>query len=83
MHRSGLAVEAQDTLRAWDRWEVPPTENDGVVTAKEIGGLSLDGTWVVALPACDTGGGEARAGEEVMRLRSGRRTKPVDDILAD
>ena len=72
MHRSGLAVaRAQGTLRAWDRGEVPPTENDGIVTAEEVGGLKLDGTWLVALSACDTGGGEARAGEGVMGLRRG------------
>jgi CHAT domain-containing protein len=72
MHRSGLSMAgAQGTLRAWDRGEVPPTENDGIVTAEEVGGLKLDGTWLVALSACDTGGGEARAGEGVMGLRRG------------
>jgi tetratricopeptide (TPR) repeat protein/CHAT domain-containing protein len=72
MHRSGLAVaRAEGTLQAWDRGEVPPTENDGIVTAEEVGGLKLDGTWLVTLSACDTGGGEARAGEGVMGLRRG------------
>jgi CHAT domain-containing protein len=72
MHRSGLAVAgAQRTLQAWDRGEIPPTENDGIVTAEEVGGLKLDGTWLVALSACDTGGGEVKAGEGVMGLRRG------------
>ena len=72
MHRSGLAMAgAQTTLQAWGRGDVPPTENDGIVTAEEVGGLKLDGTWLVVLSACDTGGGEAKAGEGVMGLRRG------------
>jgi CHAT domain-containing protein len=72
MHRSGLAMAgAQRTLQAWAKGEVPPIENDGIVTAEDVGGLKLDGTWLVVLSACDTGGGEARAGEGVMGLRRG------------
>jgi len=72
MHRSGLALAgAQNTLEAWGRGEVPPTENDGILTAEEVGGLKLDGTWLVVLSACDTGLGEVRAGEGVMGLRRG------------
>lgn len=72
MHRSGLALAgAQTTLQAWRRGEVPPTDNDGIVTAEEVGGLRLNDTWLVALSACDTGGGKAKAGEGVMGLRRG------------
>jgi CHAT domain-containing protein len=72
MHRSGLAMAgAQRTLQAWAKGEVPPIENDGIVTAEDVGGLKLDSTWLVVLSACDTGGGEARAGEGVMGLRRG------------
>jgi tetratricopeptide (TPR) repeat protein len=72
MHRSGLALAgAQTTLNAWSRGDVPPIENNGIVTAEEVGGLKLDGTWLVVLSACETGSGEARAGEGVMGLRRG------------
>ena len=72
MHRSGLALAgAQSTLEAWKQGEVPPIENDGVVTAEDVAALDLQGTWLVTLSACDTGSGEARAGEGVLGLRRG------------
>ena len=72
MHRSGVALAgAQNTLQAWGKGDVPPTDNDGIVTAEEVGGLKLEGTWLVTLSACETGSGEARAGEGVIGLRRG------------
>ena len=72
MHRSGLALAgAQTTVEAWKREEVPPVENDGILTAEDVSTLDLQGTWLVTLSACDTGSGQARAGEGVMGLRRG------------
>jgi len=72
MHRSGLALAcAQTTVEAWKRDEVPPVENDGILTAEDVSTLNLQGTWLVTLSGCDTGSGEARAGEGVMGLRRG------------
>ena len=69
MHRSGLAMAgAQRTLQAWGRGDVPPTENDGIVTAEEVGGLKLNGTWFVVLSACDTGIGKLNGQEGVATL---------------
>jgi tetratricopeptide (TPR) repeat protein len=72
MHRSGLALAgAQTTIEAWKHEEVPSVENDGILTAEDVSTLDLQGTWLVTLSACDTGSGEARAGEGVMGLRRG------------
>ena len=72
MHRSGLALAgAETTIEAWKREEVPAVENDGILTAEDVSTLDLQGTWLVTLSACDTGSGEARAGEGVMGLRRG------------
>jgi CHAT domain-containing protein len=72
MHRSGLALAgAQRTLESWAKGEASPSDNDGIVTAEEVGGLRLKGTWLVVLSACETGTGQAKAGEGVMGLRRG------------
>jgi CHAT domain-containing protein/Tfp pilus assembly protein PilF len=72
MHRSGLALTgANSTIAAWKRGEAPPIEEDGILTAEDVSTLDLKGTWLVTLSACDTGSGEARAGEGVMGLRRG------------
>ena len=72
MQRSGLAFAgAQLTLDAWKRGETPDTENDGILMAQEVSMMDLQNTWLVVLSGCDTGVGEARAGEGVLGLRRG------------
>jgi CHAT domain-containing protein/tetratricopeptide (TPR) repeat protein len=72
MLRSGLALTgARRTLEAWSRGEPVSANNDGIVTAEELGCLHLRGTRLVVLSACDTGLGQATAGEGVLGLRRG------------
>ena len=72
MHRSGLALAgANSTVEAWKEGQAQPIEEDGILTAEDVSTLDLQGTWLVTLSACDTGSGEARAGEGVMGLRRG------------
>jgi CHAT domain-containing protein len=61
--------------------EGAPTEDDGIVTAEEVGGLNLKETWLVTLSACDKGSGEAVAGEGVMGLRRGFMQAGAQNLL--
>jgi tetratricopeptide (TPR) repeat protein len=87
MHRSAIALAgAQRTMNLWrkrnsefvpantnepPRDEVIDVEDNGIVTAEDVGTLDLTGTWLATLSACETGLGETRAGEGVMGLRRG------------
>jgi CHAT domain-containing protein len=82
MHRSGLALAgANSTIAAWKRGEAPPIDEDGILTAEDVSTLDLQGTWLVTLSACDTGSGEARAGEGVMGLRRGFSQAGAENLL--
>jgi len=70
MIQSGIALTgAQSTLNLWRDGKAPEPANDGVLTAQDVAGLDLKGTWLVTLSACETGKGEAKSGEGVFGLR--------------
>ncbi len=82
MSRSLLALAgAAVTLRAWKQGTYPPAANDGLLTAQEVAGLKLDQTWLAVLSACDTGSGEAQAGEGVLGLRRGFAEAGAQNLL--
>ena len=70
IHRSGVMMAgAEASLRAWNRGEIPEQDNDGIVTADDLGTLDLHGTELVVISACDAGVGAFRSGEGVLALR--------------
>lgn len=82
MLRSGLALAGANTsLLSRGKGEAPPPENDGLLTAEEVGRLHLDDTWLVCLSSCETGLGEIVDGEGVLGLRRGFLRAGAQNLL--
>ncbi|MDX2225674.1 MAG: CHAT domain-containing tetratricopeptide repeat protein [Verrucomicrobiae bacterium] len=82
MDRSLLALAgAQNTFNKWNRGVFPDPSSDGVLTAREMASLNLNGTWLVVLSACDTAVGETLIGEGVMGFRRGLTQAGAQNLL--
>ncbi|MFH1312889.1 MAG: CHAT domain-containing tetratricopeptide repeat protein [Candidatus Eisenbacteria bacterium] len=58
-----------------------PDEEDGILTAQEIGAMDLSSVEAAVLSACDTGVGEVRTGEGVFGLRRAFRVAGVRTLV--
>jgi CHAT domain-containing protein len=63
------------------RDEVPPGEDDGILTAEEVSALDLRGVEWAVLSACETGVGALEAGEGVLGLRRAFRVAGVGTVI--
>jgi CHAT domain-containing protein/tetratricopeptide (TPR) repeat protein len=74
--RGGLALAGANRRSA-----AAAEEEDGILTAEEVGALDLRGTEWAVLSACDTGLGDVRAGEGVLGLRRAFRVAGVKTTI--
>lgn len=82
LQRSMLAFcGANNTFTCWKAGQVPPTANDGLLTAAEVAALDLSSTWLSVLSACETAAGETLSGEGVMGMRRGFFIAGVDHLV--
>ena len=82
MFRGWLALAgANTTLRGWEKGQVIPPANDGILMAAEITSLDLSAAELVVLSACDTVKGEARNGEGILGLRRGVALAGAKNLL--
>lgn len=82
LYRSGVMLAgAQPTLASWERGAIPQSDDDGILTAGEIGTLKLAGTELVALSASDSGADPIQSAEGILTLRRAIIQAGADNLL--
>ena len=76
LHLAGFALAGAN-----QRALAAPEEEDGILTAEEIGALDLRGVEWAVLSGCDTGIGVVAAGEGVIGLRRAFRIAGVSTVI--
>ncbi|MDA1275063.1 MAG: tetratricopeptide repeat protein [Verrucomicrobia bacterium] len=82
LHRSGaLLAGAEASVKAWKRGQVPVMDNDGIMTAEDLGNLKLEGVGLVVLSACETAAGSIETGDGILVLRRALVQTGAADLL--
>lgn len=74
--RAGLALAGANS-----RASARPGEEDGILTAEEVAAIHLEGVEWAVLSACETGLGEAKAGEGVLGLQRAFRLAGAATVI--
>jgi len=78
LSRSGLLMAG--ARKAWMGEAIPDSVDDGILTAREIAHMDLNGTDLVILSACETGLGDV-TGEGVFGLQRGFKKAGVNTLV--
>ncbi|MCB9296822.1 MAG: CHAT domain-containing protein [Lewinellaceae bacterium] len=80
MYSSGLLLAGAE--QAWTGGHAAPGFQDGILTAREIGDLNLQGTRLAILSACESGLGESKSSEGVYGLQRAFKIAGTRQVLA-
>lgn len=79
MYSSGLLLAGAEQV--WTGGHAAPGFQDGILTAREIGDLNLQGTRLAILSACESGLGESKSSEGVYGLQRAFKIAGTRQVL--